>query len=69
MRFVIFGAGAIGRVVGARLHEGGFEVALIARGPHLDALRRSGLTLSARHAQAGGCPSELSVGDELAVAV
>jgi 2-dehydropantoate 2-reductase len=45
MRFVIFGAGAIGGVVGARLHEAGFEVALIARGAHLEALRRSGLTL------------------------
>jgi 2-dehydropantoate 2-reductase len=42
---VIFGAGAIGGVVGARLHQGGFEVLLIARGAHLEAIRRSGLTL------------------------
>ena len=40
MRFVIFGAGAIGGVVGARLHQGGLEVALIARGAHLEAIRR-----------------------------
>ncbi|HEY5431033.1 MAG TPA: 2-dehydropantoate 2-reductase N-terminal domain-containing protein, partial [Solirubrobacteraceae bacterium] len=45
MRFVIFGAGAIGGVVGARLHQAGFEVALIARGAHLEAIRRDGLTL------------------------
>jgi 2-dehydropantoate 2-reductase len=45
MRFVIFGAGAIGGVVGARLHQHGFPVALIARGAHLDAIRRDGLTL------------------------
>jgi 2-dehydropantoate 2-reductase len=45
MRFVIFGAGAIGGVVGARLHQSGHEVALIARGAHLEAIRRSGLTL------------------------
>jgi 2-dehydropantoate 2-reductase len=45
MRFVIYGAGAIGGVVGARLAEAGFDVALIARGPHLDAIRRDGLTL------------------------
>jgi 2-dehydropantoate 2-reductase len=45
VRFVIFGAGAIGGVVGARLDQGGHEVALIARGPHLDAIRTSGLTL------------------------
>ncbi len=43
MRFVIFGAGAIGGAVGARLAEGGFEVALIARGAHLEAIRRDGL--------------------------
>src|SRR5207237_9968954 len=45
MRFVIFGAGAIGGVVGARLHQSGHEVALIARGAHLEAIRRRGLTL------------------------
>lgn len=45
MRFVVFGAGAIGGVVGARLHEAGFEVALIARGRHYEAVRRDGLTL------------------------
>lgn len=45
MRFVIFGAGAIGGVIGARLHQGGFAVTLIARGAHLEAIRRDGLTL------------------------
>ena len=45
MRFVIFGAGAIGGVVGARLHQSGHAVTLIARGAHLDAIRRDGLTL------------------------
>lgn len=45
MRFVIFGAGAIGGVVGARLHQSGFSVTLIARGPHLEAIVRDGLTL------------------------
>jgi 2-dehydropantoate 2-reductase len=42
---VIVGAGAIGGVVGARLAQRGEEVVLIARGEHLDALRRSGLRL------------------------
>jgi 2-dehydropantoate 2-reductase len=42
----IFGAGAIGGYVGARLaHKGEAEVSLIARGPHLDAMRAKGLTL------------------------
>jgi 2-dehydropantoate 2-reductase len=45
MKFVIFGAGAIGGVVGARLHQAGHPVALIARGPHFEAIRDRGLTL------------------------
>src|ERR1700742_3559614 len=43
MRFVIFGAGAIGGTVGARLHQSGHDVTLIARGAHLEAIQRDGL--------------------------
>jgi 2-dehydropantoate 2-reductase len=45
MRYVIYGAGAIGGGIGARLFQKGHDVTLIARGPHLDALQTSGLTL------------------------
>ena len=45
MRFVVYGAGAIGGVVGGRLFEAGQSVTLIARGAHLDALRSDGLTI------------------------
>jgi 2-dehydropantoate 2-reductase len=45
MRFVILGAGAIGGVVGAKLHQSGYDVALIARGAHYEAIRDRGLTL------------------------
>jgi 2-dehydropantoate 2-reductase len=45
MRFVIIGAGAIGGVVGARLHQSEHAVQLIARGPHHDAIAARGLTL------------------------
>jgi 2-dehydropantoate 2-reductase len=45
MRFLIIGAGAIGGVVGARLHQAGREVLLIARGDHHDAIAAHGLTL------------------------
>lgn len=45
MRFVIYGAGGIGGVVGGRLHQAGHDVVLIARGEHLAALRRDGLKL------------------------
>ena len=45
MRFVVFGAGGVGGYLGARLAEAGEDVALIARGEHLRALRRGGLRL------------------------
>jgi 2-dehydropantoate 2-reductase len=45
VRFVVHGAGAIGGVIGARLHQHGQEVVLVARGPHLDAIRQRGLRL------------------------
>jgi 2-dehydropantoate 2-reductase len=45
MRFVVLGAGAVGGVIGGRLFEHGHDVALIARGAHHDAIRKSGLRL------------------------
>ena len=44
-RYVVYGAGAIGGVIGGGLALGGHDVALIARGAHLDALQSDGLTL------------------------
>ncbi len=67
MRYVIYGAGAIGGVIGARLHLSGHEVALIARGRHLAALRTNGLTfVSAEGTQtlaipAAGSPADLAL--------
>jgi len=45
MRFVVYGAGAIGGVVGGRLAQAGHDVVLIARGEHHDAIRDEGLRL------------------------
>ena len=45
MRYVVFGAGAIGAVVGGRLGQAGYDVTLIARGAHLEALQTRGLRL------------------------
>lgn len=45
MRICIFGAGAIGGYMGAKLAKAGAEVSLVARGPHLAAMRARGLTL------------------------
>lgn len=43
MRFIVYGAGAIGGVLGARLFEAGHEVGIIARGAHLEAIQERGL--------------------------
>jgi 2-dehydropantoate 2-reductase len=45
MKICVYGAGAIGGLLGARLSRAGESVTLIARGPHLDAIRRNGLRL------------------------
>lgn len=45
MKIAIFGAGAIGGLLGARLCQAGADVTLIARGPHLAAMQENGLTL------------------------
>jgi 2-dehydropantoate 2-reductase len=43
LKLAVVGAGAIGAFVGAALARGGAEVALIARGPQLQALRERGV--------------------------
>ena len=45
MKICVVGAGAIGGFMGVRLAKAGNEVSLIARGPHLTAIREKGLTL------------------------
>ncbi|HEV3225814.1 MAG TPA: 2-dehydropantoate 2-reductase N-terminal domain-containing protein [Acidimicrobiales bacterium] len=45
MRFVVYGAGGIGGVLGARLLEHGHAVVLIARGAHGEAIADRGLTV------------------------
>jgi 2-dehydropantoate 2-reductase len=70
MRFIIYGAGGVGSVIGAELQKAGVDVALIARGAHLDAIRDRGLryetpfedSLMALHAV--GHPRELDFRDD-----
>jgi 2-dehydropantoate 2-reductase len=45
VRFVIYGAGAIGGAIGGRLFQHGHDVELIARGAHYEAMRDRGLRL------------------------
>lgn len=67
MRYVIYGAGAIGGTIGGRLIEAGHDVALIARGAHLAELRRTGLRLQRPDAdnthavEAFGSPAEAAI--------
>lgn len=46
MKIAIMGAGGMGAFYGANLAVAGQDVAFIARGPHLDAIRRDGLSLT-----------------------
>ncbi|MDX3451448.1 2-dehydropantoate 2-reductase [Streptomyces sp. ME02-8801-2C] len=65
MKVAILGAGAIGAYVGAALHQAGADVHLVARGPHLAAMRRDGVrVLSPRgdftaHAHATDDPADI----------
>ena len=45
MKICIIGAGAIGGLLAARLHHAGENVSIVARGPHLEAIRANGLAL------------------------
>jgi 2-dehydropantoate 2-reductase len=45
MKIAVVGAGAIGAYVGAALHRGGADVHLVARGEHLEVMRRKGVTV------------------------
>ncbi len=45
MKVCVFGAGAIGGYMGVCLAHSGAEVSLVARGPHLEAIRARGLRL------------------------
>ncbi len=70
MRVVVYGAGAIGGVIGARLFEHGHDVALLARGAHLGAIKANGLRIESAEGSstlavpAAEHPAELDLGSE-----
>ena len=47
MRICVYGAGAIGGHIAARLAKGGADVSVVARGPHLRAMQADGLSVAA----------------------
>ncbi len=76
MKITIYGAGAIGGHLGALLSRAGVDVSLIARGAHLAAIRRDGLTLQrgdeasfTTHPAATDDPSTLGVQDYVIVSL
>ena len=74
-RVCIYGAGAIGGWIGARLAASGCQVSVLARGATLAALQRDGLRLrengmdSAWPVQVSADPAELGVQDLVVIAV
>ena len=73
MRICVFGAGAIGGYMGVKLAEAGAEVSLVARGPHLAAMKSNGLRLIEETSEttvspiASDDPEELGVQDYIIV--
>ncbi len=75
MKICVYGAGAIGGHLASRFHRGGAEVSIVARGPHLAAIRANGLTVHAVDGehnvrlQATDNPAELGPQDAVIVTV
>ena len=74
-RICIFGAGAIGGYLAAALDNAGAAVSLVARGPHLEAILKNGLTFekdgvtSTHHLPASSDPADLGPQDVVFLAV
>jgi 2-dehydropantoate 2-reductase len=73
MRVCVFGAGAIGGHLAMRFARGGAEVSVVARGPHLAAIRRDGLTVHAvdgeHHVKVAASDDPSTLGPQDAVVV
>ncbi len=76
MRFAVVGAGGVGGYFGGRLAQAGERVSFLARGPHLEALRRDGLRVESiagdfevRAAEATGDAEAIGAVDTVLVCV
>lgn len=75
MKVCIYGAGAIGAHLAVLLHGAGVDVSVIARGPHLEAMKNNGLKLimngeeKVARLRAAKNPEELGIHDYVIVAV
>ena len=59
-KFVAFGAGGVGGYFGAVLARAGYSVVFIARGAHLEAIRRSGLQIRSPKGDFNVSPSQVT---------
>src|SRR5436853_7816721 len=48
MKICVYGAGAVGGLIAARLARSGNDVSVVARGANLDAIRRHGMRIRTR---------------------
>ena len=62
MKLAVFGAGGIGGFIAAALAHSGVDVCVVARGPHLEAIRRDGLRVSS---QIGDFSVQVAASDDL----
>ncbi|HEY9213674.1 MAG TPA: 2-dehydropantoate 2-reductase [Ancylobacter sp.] len=75
MKVCIYGAGAIGGYVGVQLKRAGVDVSLVARGPHLEAMKANGLKLlindeeRVEHIPCSDNPADLGPQDYVIVAL
>src|SRR4051794_23962120 len=65
MKICVYGAGAVGGHVAARLASGGCPVSLVARGEELTAIRRNGLRVTTSDAELISHPVVTDRPDEL----
>jgi 2-dehydropantoate 2-reductase len=64
MRIAVVGAGAVGGYFGAKLGRAGESVVMLARGPHLEAIRRDGVRV--RSAQEGDIAAKVEAVESFA---
>lgn len=75
MRIAIMGSGGVGGYFGARLAHGGADVSFVARGEHLEAMRREGLRIEGpeqihvKRVSATDDPNQIGIADIVLVCV
>lgn len=77
MKIAVMGSGGVGGFYGGRLAHAGYDVSFIARGSHLEAMRKNGLTIEnatqgdihVDHVKVTDRPEDIGIADVLLIAV